>query len=245
ELSGDRDPPIRAALIDLLQQFTGAALCVRLLHREQRRALFLIGPSRTGKSELARLFGHLFGTPIASPSVGDLGDRFGLECFYGAMAWVRDDAVNEGDKLNPQHFKTIVTGEPIDIERRYKGSVRVALAIPVVLTANALPAARDASDAVFNRSLVIDMTRVFDEATAIALRHELGVPAGLWLGDWLFAQEGPGLLNWALEGLARLLERGGFEIPEAVAKAILDFKDQGSAVSQFARTMLETSPNTK
>src|SRR5262249_5527739 len=60
----------RGEVIDLLQEFTGAALCVRLLHREQRRALFLIGPSRTGKSELARLLGHLFGTPIASPSVG-------------------------------------------------------------------------------------------------------------------------------------------------------------------------------
>jgi P4 family phage/plasmid primase-like protien len=245
ELFGDRDPPIRAALIDLLQQFTGAALCVRLLHREQRRALFLIGPSRTGKSELARLFGHLFGTPIASPSVGDLGDRFGLECFYGAMAWVRDDAVNEGDKLNPQHFKTIVTGEPIDIRRKNKGAVRVELAIPVVLTANALPAARDASDAVFNRSLVLDMTRVFDETNAIDARRKFGVPPGRWLGDWLFEQEGPGFLNWALEGLARLLKQGAFVIPECVLTAIHNFQREGDIVVDFARTALERSGSTR
>src|SRR5262249_40449816 len=135
--------PGRPDIIKLLQEFTGAALCVRLLHREQRRALWPIGASRTGKSELARLLGHLFGTPIASPAVADLDDRFGLECFYQATAWIRDDAINEGDKLNPQLFKTIVTGEPIDIRRMYKGTARVELAIPVILTANALPTARD------------------------------------------------------------------------------------------------------
>src|SRR5262249_33059936 len=70
ELFADRDQKSREGLVGLLQEFTGAALYVRLLHREQRRALWLIGASRTGKSELGRLLGHVFGTPIASPSVG-------------------------------------------------------------------------------------------------------------------------------------------------------------------------------
>src|SRR5262249_21501744 len=196
-------------------------------------------------SELARLFGHLFGTPIASPSVGQIGDKFGLECFYGAMAWVRDDAVNEGDKLNPQHFKTIVTGEPINIDRKHKGAVRVELAIPVVLTANALPAARDASNAVYNRSLVIDMTRVFDEVSAIDARRKFGIPPGRWLGDWLFEREGPGFLNWALEGLTRLLEQGAFVIPESVLGAIQKFQREGDIVVDFARTALVRSGCTK
>src|SRR5262249_9037506 len=40
----DRDAKTAAALIGLLQEFAGAALCVPLLHREQRRALFPVGP---------------------------------------------------------------------------------------------------------------------------------------------------------------------------------------------------------
>jgi len=231
--------PGRPDIIELLQEFAGAALCVRLLHREQRRALWLIGASRTGKSELGRLLGHPFGPSVVAPTVRDLEEPFGLEVFYRATAWVCDDAANEGDKLNPQRFKTVVTGEPINIRRKYKGAIRIELAIPVVLTANALPAARDASDAVFNRSLVVDMTHVFDDAAAIAFRRKLGVPLSeRWLSDWLFRQEGPGFLNWALVGLDRLLERGGFKIPEEVENAILDFKDQGSFVSEFARVAL-------
>ena len=242
----DRDAKTAAALIGLLQEFAGAALCVQLLHREQRRALFPVGPSRTGKSELARLYARLIGPPIASPSVGQIGERFGLACFFDATAWIRDDAVNEGDRLDPQRFKTIVTGEAIDIERKNRAAVRVELTIPVVLTANSLPASRDASDAVFNRSLVVDLTQVFDEQAAINVRRRLGVPPGTkWLADFLFDREGPGVLNWALAGLARLLKRGAFDIPEIVDAAIQRFKDESNPVAEFSRTMLEQAADTK
>ena len=244
-LFDDREPEIRAASIELLQEFAGGTLCIRLLHREQRRALFLVGPSRTGKTELARLLACLAGNPIASPSVGQIGERFGLACFFDATAWIRDDAVNEGDRLDPQRFKTIVTGEPIDIERKRRAAVRVALAIPVVLTANSLPASRDASDAIFNRSLVVDLTHVLDEQAALNVRRHLRVPHGMWLADFLFDREGPGILNWALEGLARLLERGAFAIPNTVSDAIQRFKDESNSVTEFARTMLEPDPDTK
>jgi P4 family phage/plasmid primase-like protien len=245
-LFADRDTETAMALISLLQEFAGAALCVRLLHREQRRALFLVGPSRTGKSELARLYARLIGLPIASPSVGQISERFGLACFFDATAWVRDDAVNEGDRLDPQRFKTIVTGEAIDIERKNRAAVRVELAIPVVLTANSLPASRDASDAVFNRSLVVDLTQVFDDQAAINVRRRLGVPPGTkWLADFLFDREGPGVLNWALTGLDELLKRGTFDIPETVGAAIQRFKDESNPVAEFSRTMLEQSADTK
>jgi P4 family phage/plasmid primase-like protien len=244
-LFAERDPKARAALVELLQEFTGGTLCVPLLHREQRRALFLVGPSRTGKTELARLLARLVGSPVASPSVGQISERFGLACFFDATAWIRDDAVNEGDRLDPQRFKTIVTGEPIDIERKNRAAVRVALAIPVVLTANSLPASRDASDAVFNRSLVVDLTHVLDEQAAINVRRHLRVPHGVWLADFLFDREGPGIFNWALEGLDRLLKRGAFAIPETVEDAIQRFKDESNSVTEFARTMLEPASDTK
>jgi P4 family phage/plasmid primase-like protien len=245
ELFVDRTPDERAAVIGLLQEFFGASLCVRLLAREQRRALFLVGPSRTGKTELARVAARLIGKPIASPSVGQIGDRFGLATFFGAAGWVRDDAVNEGDRLDPQKFKTIVTGEAIDVERKNRAAVRVELAIPVVLTANSLPASRDASDAVFNRSLVVDLANVISEKAAVIARREAGLPPGVLLGDWLFDQEGPGILNWALAGLDRLFERGEFAIPPPVAASIQRFKDEANEVAEFARTMLEQSPATK
>ena len=60
----------------------------------------------------------------------------------------RDDAINEGDKLNSQRFKTIVTGEPVDIEIKHRHAVPShRFELPVCLTCNSLPKAIDGSDA--------------------------------------------------------------------------------------------------
>jgi len=233
--------------IALLQEFFGGCLAVSLLNRENRRALLLNGPSRTGKTEVARIIHRLVGDPIATPAVSEIGERFGTATFYGATAWIRDDAINEGDRIDPERFKTIVTGEAIDIERKNCPPLRdVSLEIPVVLTTNSLPTSRDSSDAIFNRSLVIEMAKVISEETAVdEARHHYGVPIGEKLGDWIFSHEGPGILNWALEGLARLLTRGRYDIPEPVRDAIQSFKDSSNPVSEWARTMLIRSDHGK
>jgi putative DNA primase/helicase len=232
-LFSDHDEETRNRSLGLLQEFFGACLAIGKLNREQRRALLLVGPSRVGKSELARLVRLLVGDPVAAPAVAEIGERFGLSCFIGARAWIRDDAVNEGDRLNPERFKTIVTGEPIDIERKNRPALpSVRLNIPVLLTANGLPTARDSSDAIFNRCLVVEMTNVVDEKTAVDYRQRLGVPSGSPLAHWLFEREGAGILNWALDGLARLLQRGQFDIPDHVAQSIRRFKDEANPVAE-------------
>jgi P4 family phage/plasmid primase-like protien len=242
----DRTADVRQGIVGLLQEFFGACLGVGLLNREHRRALLLTGPSRTGKTELANIIRLLVGEPVASPAVSEIGERFGTATFYGASAWIRDDAVNEGDRIDPERFKTIVTGEPIDIERKNCPPLRqVRLDIPVILTANSLPTSRDSSDAIFNRSLVVEMTNVFGEEAAVEARRQRGVPLGRSIGSWVFEREGPGILNWALAGLARLLARGQYEIPAQVQGAIQAFKDDSNPVAEWARTMLARSDITK
>ena len=136
-------------------------------------------------------------------------ERWASPPFLAARAWIRDDAINAGDKLNPAKFKSVVTGKSLDIEDKYRSHVlSVCLDIPVVLTANALPQARDFSDAIFNRCLVVNADNVMSQEDATAKRRALGVPDNCRrLTDWIFEQEGPGVLNWALAGLDRLRAR--------------------------------------
>jgi P4 family phage/plasmid primase-like protien len=228
-----------AAYGSIVQQWAGAALAVSHLSREERKALLLVGPSRTGKTELSRVMRGLIGDPVATPSVAEISERFGLSSLFQAAAWIRDDAINEGDNLDPQRFKTIVTGEPIDIERKHKPVIAgVELALPVLLTTNALPRARDKSDAIFNRAIVLEMTNVVSEEAAPTARARIGVPRGTMLGSWLVAQEGSGILNWALDGLAKLLERGSYDLPESVRNANQRFKDDNNPVGEWARTAI-------
>lgn len=233
----DRDAP--TGFTDVIQSFAGAALAIGQLSREERKALILVGPSRTGKTELSRIIRLLIGDPIATPSVAEISERFGLASLYDAAAWIRDDAINEGDDLDPQRFKTIVTGEPIDIERKHRPAVPgVELALPVLLTTNSLPKARDKSDAIFNRSLVLEMTSIVSEQAAHDMRKTLGVPRGATIGQHIFTTESSGILNWALDGLVRLLERGSYDIPESVRTAIQRFKDDNNPVGEWARTAI-------
>lgn len=242
----DRPQPDRDGYLSVIQSFIGACMAVQFLSREERKALILVGPSRTGKTELSRIIRLLIGDPIATPSVAEISERFGLSSLYGAAAWIRDDAINEGDDLDPQRFKTIVTGEPIDIERKHKPAIPgVELSVPVLLTTNALPKARDKSDAIFNRSLVIEMTNVISEDGAHKMRQALGVARGRTVGSQIFEEEGPGILNWALDGLTRLLERGSYELPESVRASIQRFKDDNNPVGEWARTAIVKSPHGK
>jgi P4 family phage/plasmid primase-like protien len=244
-LFADRGEKIRTQSLNLLQEFFGACFAIGRLNREQRRALLLVGPSRVGKTELARVIRLLLGGVAVAPAVREVGERFGLAGFADAIAWIRDDAINEGDRLDPERFKTIVTGEPIDIERKNKTALpSVRLTIPVILTANILPTARDSTDAIFNRCIVVELTNVISEEGAVTERRRLGVPPGQTLADFLVACEGAGILNWALEGLDRLLRRGYFEIPDHVATSLQRFKDDSNAVAAWARTMLERSDST-
>jgi P4 family phage/plasmid primase-like protien len=235
--------------VALVQEWLGAALSIRSLSREERRALIMVGPSRTGKTELARIFRLLLGKPIATPSVAEVSDdrdKFSLSSLYGAVAWIRDDAINEGDKLNPQRFKTIVTGEPTDVGLKHRDTVRdYCFEIPVCLTCNGLPKAIDASDAIYNRSLILKMTNVIDEEAAAMVRREEGVPRGQSIGTAIFEQEGAGILNWALVGLARLRARGYFEIPASVRDAIAQFKDDNNPVGTWASEAMEADPWSK
>lgn len=242
----NRPPQERDGFLSVIQSFAGACLAVQFLSREERKALILVGPSRTGKTELSRIIRLLVGNPVATPSVAEISERFGLSSLYDAAAWIRDDAINEGDNLDPQRFKTIVTGEPIDIERKHRPAVPgVELAVPVLLTTNALPKARDKSDAIFNRALVLEMTNVVSEDDAHSLRQALGIERGKTIGSQIFEEEGAGILNWALDGLTRLLDRGSYDIPESVRAALQRFKDDNNPVGEWARNALVRSPFSK
>jgi P4 family phage/plasmid primase-like protien len=233
------------AAISMYQEWLGAALAITRLTREQRKALMVVGKSRTGKSELSNCARILIGEPIASPAVSEISETFGMMNFIDAMAWIRDDAVNEGDTIDPQRFKVIVTGEPVSIRRMNQKALNTRLNIPVMLTANSLPHARDHSDAVYNRCIVLRLDKVVTEREAVEIRVALGVPVGHSIGSHIMETEASGVLNWALDGLARLLERGSFDLPPEVAAAVREFKEGNNPVAEFARIAIKPSPHFK
>lgn len=238
-------PEIAGVMSGLIQEWFGSAMATGVLAREQRKALFLFGGTRTGKTQIATVARRMIGEPVAAPSIKDVSETFGRQMLYSARAWIRDDAINEGDGLDPAIFKTIVTGEPVEVKIKNHAGATHSFDIPILLTTNAMPRARDASDAIYNRSLVIDMRNEISEAEAEIERRRLGFDDVASLGEALASEEGAGILVWALDGLDRLRARGRFEIPDIVKTAVLRFKESNNPTAEFVRVALQPSLHSK
>src|SRR5262249_49084223 len=95
---------------------------------------------------------------------------------------------------------------------------------------NNYPVVKDDSDAVYNRSLVLPMTRQWSEEEArpvarIVIAHELS-----------------GVLNWALAGWQRLRARGRYDPPQVMISAGKEFKGQNNPIEEFLDLCVEQSP---
>jgi P4 family phage/plasmid primase-like protien len=214
-----------------LQEWFGAAL-VRGKVREMSKGLIVYGPSRTGKTQITEVVRALLGGNTCGLRVRAMSERFGMQPLVTASGWIADDAVGMREEMDAEAYKLIVTGESVSVERKNKTNVEVCFDIPVLLTMNNYPIVKDDSDAVYNRSLVLPMTRQWSEEEAQPVARQV------------VAEELSGVLNWALAGWHRLRQRGRFEPPEAMIAAGRDFKGQNNPMEEFIGLCIEESPMT-
>jgi P4 family phage/plasmid primase-like protien len=228
----DRQPEDRAGMIGALQEWFGAGL-IKNKPRELRKALIVHGPKRTGKTRIPVVFAAMLGGSkrCAKLRVSDLGEKFGMEALVGAAAWVRDDGIGEGDELDAESFKTIVTGEGVSITRKNRTMWEGSLDIPVMLTANNMPKLRDKSAAAYERMMMFPMTVQRPED-----RPET------WISEDVMNQrllaELPGIVHWAIEGWRRLLKRRRFVPPGPMLAALRDLERANNPIGSWAEACL-------
>lgn len=214
---------------ETLQEWFGAAL-VRGKRRELSKGLFIIGPSRSGKTQVSEVIRALLGGRTCGVHVKAMSERFGLQPLLNASGWIADDAVGQGTVMDAEAYKVIVTGEAVSVERKNKTSMDVRFDMPVLLTMNAFPTIRDDSDAVYNRTLTLPMPHPTPEDGAREIAAEV------------IADELAGVLNWAVAGWKRAVARGLFEPPAAMLASGGEFKSQNNPFSDFAKLYLVRSP---
>jgi len=226
----DVEPAEARRAVETLQEHLGASL-VRGKPRDLRKALFAIGKSRSGKTRVANIYRAIFGgaARCTGVKVMDLEDTFGMQSFVNKAAWIADDAVSLGQFMDSERFKVIVTGEPISIRRMHRDHLHVALDVPVVITANHLPRVRDDSDAVYNRALIFPMNRQWPE----------GHSAGREIDQIVIEEELFGVVLWAINGWLRLRERGRYDPPAIMLKAISDFQASNSPIRTWIAQCVE------
>lgn len=133
---------------DLLE---AAAQMLERRPARQRRALFLYGPSRSGKSTFLRLLEHLAGEHRAAVTLHQLAtDTF-------AAADLVDKVLNAAADLSAAHledlslFKMLTGDDPVRAQRKYGQPFTFRAACLFVFSANTIPTVSEVSTAYLNR----------------------------------------------------------------------------------------------
>jgi len=192
----------------------------------------IVGPKRSGKGTIARVLRQLIGPRnVAAPTLTQLGKDFGLQGLVGKqVALVPDARIGHGaDKAVVSERMLSISGEDaIDIARKHINDWHGKLDCRLVVMSNELPALPDASGALASRYVVFALERSFYGRED----HQL---------DRKLAEEMPGILRWALDGL-HALHRDGYIRTPASAEVLAEEMDRvGSPVKAFVADRCEWS----
>ncbi|MFC9748854.1 DNA primase family protein [Streptomyces niveus] len=215
--------------INALQEWFGYVISGRT---DQQKILLVKGPSRSGKGTIARVLKELVGKEnLAGPTLAGLGSNFGLSTLVGKPLAVISDARLSGKDGGQvvERLLTISGEDTIDIDRKYRQPWTGKLPTRLMVLTNELPHFGDSSGVIARRFVVLNMTVSWLGKEDTTLTGKL-------------ADEMPGILNWSLEGLARLGRTGRITEPAASQDAVVSMQDIASPTSAFVRERCTTGP---
>jgi phage/plasmid-associated DNA primase len=102
---------------------------------------------------------------------------------------------------------------------------------------NKKPGFRDSSDGLWRRMILIQFNKKVPDWKKI-----YGMDDAEW---WIKSGEVPGILNWALAGLDRLLRQNGFTQSGAIDNAIDEYKNESVNSIRFLKTNCEINEDSR
>jgi putative DNA primase/helicase len=207
-----------------LQEFAGYSLTT---DTSLEKAVWLYGPPGAGKSTFIEGLRGTLGPRAGLLGLADIQrSQFALADLPGKTLVVATeqsaDYIRSTDVLN-----AIISGEATRVEQKYKPAYDVTPRAKVLWAMNDLPRVKDPNSGLFRRVKVVSFPKLAVEPDRQVKEEIKG--------------EGAGILNWALEGLSRLRERGHFEIPEVVREATEDFRRTSDVPRMFVEAACITS----
>jgi putative DNA primase/helicase len=201
--------------------------------RYQKIWLFL-GPRRSGKGTIFRILRMLIGaSACVSPTLSSMSNNFGMASWMHARVATISDARLSGrtDQAIVVERLLRVSGEdPFEIDRKFLSPVTIEkLQTRILIATNELPRFVDASGALASRLVLFRLTESFLGRENHRLEEEL-------------LEELPGILNRALDGLARLRKRGRLLQPASGNDALGELEELTAPVSAFVRSELVIDP---
>ncbi len=205
------------AAAGFLQEFAGYALTTNMAYE---LALWLFGPPGSGKSTFLAGLQAMLGHRAGLLGLAEIErNRFALAGLPGKTLVAASEQPSSY-LASTNVLNAIISGEPLQIERKYQDPMTVLPRCKIAWAMNELPRVADANSGLFRRVKVVKFPQL------PAQERDSKVKTAI-------EDEGAGILNWALEGLARLQARGHFEVPECVEDATEQFRTNNDVPALF------------
>lgn len=204
----------------LLQEWMGYLLTQ---DTRQQKILLIVGPPRSGKGTIGRILRELLGREnVVGPTLSSLSGDFGLQPLLNkTLALISDARINgKSNNVITERLLSISGEDSLTINRKFLLSLTTQLPTRLTIMSNELPDMRDASGALAKRYLVLTLKQSWLGKEDISLGNRLQT-------------ELSGILLWALQGLARLQNRGYFIQPASSSRAIEELEVMTSPIKAF------------
>ncbi|WP_396604720.1 hypothetical protein ACFLEY_19155 [Bradyrhizobium sp. YCK136] len=240
DMFGDRPAPEQRALAGVVQELMGAAL-IDNKARGLRKACVFWGNENRAKSGVLEVVSGLFGDRPITAGIGTVDSTHGTMPFVRRAPWVLHEAFT-GVWHMSQTVKAIVTGEPVQINIKNGPMLTRTVRAPIFWATNHQPQFKEATRAIVERMIVIEVTRKFDTAKPIGAAAEAIKRGFSKPGEFVVATELPGVLNWAMAGLQRALERGSIASTDSIAETAKAIHEDSNLVAGFLEDCIEFDP---
>ncbi len=188
------------------------------------KTLLLYGSGANGKSVFFEIINALLGEEnVSSYSLSSLTDREGY--FRAKLA---DKLVNYASEINGKLeasvFKQLVSNEPVEARLPYGEPFILRDYAKLIFNCNGLPTDVEHTNAYFRRFIIIPFM-----VTIPPEKQDKG------LAGRIIKSELPGVFNWALEGLQRLLKQQKFSPCPLVDEQVRQYRESADSVQSFLK----------
>ena len=186
------------------------------------KGLILYGDGSNGKSVFFEIVLKLLGTDnVSNYTLQSLTDSTGYtrSLLPGKLL---NYASEISSKMNPTMFKMLISGEPVEARMIYDKPFLLENYCKFMFNTNVLPKDIEHNEGFFRRFIIIN----FDQQ----IKDDEKNPK---LAQEIVESELPGIFNWVLEGLDRVLKQQGFSHCPAIDNAIAEYRKLSDSVALF------------
>ena len=205
--------------IKVIQEIMGYLMVENI---KARKFFIIQGASNSGKSTLLKIINDIIGeNNISSIELQKLDERFKTAHLKDKIANIFDD-IPANQIRESSTIKALVSGTQMNVEFKHEKGFEFKNKARLIFTCNQLPSSIDTTTGYYNRCLILSMDNVVD-------KEKIDVN----LLDKLLSEKS-GIVNWAIEGLKRLVNNGyNFTDSTSMDKNLSIYKEQNDSLQVF------------